>query len=625
MGPEAHSAEPRINRHSLKDKFLEVLEVFAVRIIAAGLSGPQKAPLSGSASCRSGWSLTPSLDCTAACVFRGFHVYLWGIMQALQFEYPNRNKESQMKRLTHLDRVTRRCFPAALALLLLVSLSLSTTSKAQRSEPESCTSILVGKLASVDGSTMTSHSCDSNSDRTWMNIVPHRKHNPGDKASVWLEPKQTKGPDDTDRIEKGGIPQVPETFKYLNAAYPIMNEYQLAIGETTTGGKRELMSSQGMIDAPELYRLILERAKTAREAIRVADELTKKYGYDDAGECFTFADPNEVWHFEILGPGRSKVGAVWAAVRIPDDQIGMSSNANRIRQLDLKNKDYYMASDNVFSLAQEMGWWDPKSGVPFEFCYAYADRTSLYCRRREWRVLSLLAPSLRLDPNAENYPLSVKPDKKVTVQDLLAIFRDTYEGTAFDMTRYLTVVNQKGQAVKSPLANPFMSSELRDLFHIQRERTISSPTATYLQITQSRAWLPGPIGGLVWLGYDNPATTPHMPFYIGISQMPDSFMVDGREKYRRDCAWWAFRQASKLSYIRYQAMKEELVKVWKPIEDEAFGKQKAMEEEALRLYQADPTKAEEFLTKYCHGIAVRAVEDYWKLGEFLWSKYNNSF
>jgi dipeptidase len=492
-------------------------------------------------------------------------------------------------------------------------------------ESDGCTSILVGKLASVDGSTMTSHSCDSGTDRTWMNMVPRQKYAPGDKAKVWLEPKLTKGPNDSDRIPTGEIPQVLETYKYLNAAYPIMNEHQLAIGETTTGGKRELMSKEGIIDAPELYRLTLERAKTAREAIRIADELTKKYGYNDAGECFTFADPSEVWHFEILGPGRGKIGAVWGAVRIPDDQIGVSANAHRIRQLDLKNQDFYMASDNVLSLAQEMGWWDPKSGQPFEFCYAYADRNSLGSRRREWRVLSLLAPSLKLDPNAENYPLSVKPDKKVSVQDVLAIFRDSYDGTPFDMTRNLTVVNQQGQAIKSPVANPFMNSDWTSVLRIPRERTICSPTATYLQITQSRSWLPNPIGGLVWLGYDNPATTPHMPFYIGISQMPESFMVDGRGKYRRDCAWWAFRQASKLSYIRYQVVKEEMKRVWEPVETATFGKQKEIEEEALRLYKTDPVKAEEFLTRYCQGIANKAVEDYWKLGELLWSKYNNIF
>jgi dipeptidase len=523
-------------------------------------------------------------------------------------------------------RRSRMCLIAVPFLLVLALASTSQShSPADRSPAtDSCTSILVGKLASSDGSTMTSQSCDSNTDRTWMNVVPRRQHKSGEEASIWLEPKQTKGPDDPDRIEAGKIPQVPVTYKYLDAAYPIMNEHQLAIGETTTGGKGELRSETGLIDAPELYRLVLERARTAREAIRVADQLTKQFGYSDWGECFTFADPQEVWHFEILGPGRGKIGAVWAAVRIPDDQIGVSANAHRIRQLDLQDREHYLASENVFSLATDMGWWKPESGKPFEFCYAYADRDSMYCRRREWRVLSLLAPSLKLDPYSENYPFSVKPEKKVSVQDLLAIFRDTYEGTPFDMTRNMSIVTDRG-AVRSPLANPFLTAELRDLLRVPRERMIASPTATYLQITQSRSWLPDPIGGLVWLGYDNPATTPHMPFYIGISQMPDSFRVDGRAKFRRDSAWWAFRMASKLAYVRYQPMKEDARKVWQPIEDTAFAKQKEIENQAVQLAKKDPGQAQAFLTKYCHEIANQAVDAYWQLCDDFWTKYNNLF
>jgi dipeptidase len=483
----------------------------------------------------------------------------------------------------------------------------------------------VGPLASSDGSTMTSHSCDSGTDRTWISIEPRRSHPQGSMATVWLEPKRTTGPHDPDRIPRGEIPQVAETWKFMDAAYPIMNEHQLAIGETTTGGKRELKSNEGLIDAPELYRLILERATTAREAIRLADELTKEYGYIDWGECFTFADPEEVWFFEILGPGRGNVGAVWAAVRLPDDHIAVSANSHRIRQIDLSDPDHYMASDNVFSLAQEMGWWDPASGKPFEFCYAYADRTSLYSRRREWRALSLLAPSLELDANAENFPLSVKPENKVSVQDLLTIFRDAYEDTPYDMTRRLTVVNREGAAVKSPVANPFMNSDLRELLGVERERTIASPTATYVQITQSRSWLPDPIGGVVWLGYDNPATTPHIPFYIGITQMPESYMVGGRRAYRRDSAWWAFRRASKLSYFRYQDMKEVVQEVWEPIEREAFARQDSLEQEALRLYREDPELAEAFLTEYSHDLANRTVERYWQLGDDLWTRFNRAF
>ncbi len=490
---------------------------------------------------------------------------------------------------------------------------------------ECCTSLLAGKLATADGSTMTSHSCDSGTDRTWISLEPGAVHAAGAEDTIWLEPKRTTGPHDPDRVWAGTIPQAPRTHKFMDAAYPVMNEHQLAIGETTTGGKRELRSTEGLIDAPELYRLVLQRARTAREAIRVADELTKTYGYNDWGECFTFADPEEVWFFEILGPGRGRVGAVWAAVRIPDNEIAVSANAHRILELDLSRPDWFMASDNIHSLAQEMGWWDPDSGEPFRFAYAYADRSSLYSRRREWRALSLLAPSLGLDPNAENYPLSVKPERQVTVADLLAIFRDWYEGTPYDMTRRLTVVNRSGETVKSPVANPFMNSDLRELLGVERERTIASPAATYLHVTQSRSWLPDPIGGVVWLGYDNPVTTPHIPFYIGMDQMPASYLVDGRREFSRDCAWWAFRRASKLSYFRWQDMKGVLEGAWRPMEEGYFAGQGAVEAEALALYRSDPDRARAFLTEYSHRLANEAVERYWALGDELWVRFNNAF
>ncbi|NTU51392.1 MAG: hypothetical protein HGA94_03015 [Candidatus Aminicenantes bacterium] len=518
----------------------------------------------------------------------------------------------------------------ALAVLALSFLPASPAPDARPADPpefDSCTSILVGRLASVDGSTMTSHSCDSGTDRTWMTIVPNATHKPGETAKVYYEPKRTKGPNDPDRLETGEIPQVAETYAFLNAAYPIMNEHQLAIGETTIGSRRELVSETGIIDAPELYRLVLERAKTAREAIRVADALTKAYGYNDWGECFTFADTKEVWHFEIHGPGKGKIGAVWAAQRVPDDEIGVSANAGRIRQIDIANHEFFMASANVTSLAEEMGFWSKASGQPFEFCYAYdpSSRTSLGCRRREWRVLSLLAPSLMLHPESENYPFSVKPEKKVGVADVLAIFRDTYGGTEYDMTRTLTAVNRKGETVKSPIATPFMSGDLISLFRLKRERTICSPAATYLQITQSREWLPGPIGGVVWLGYDNPATTPHVPIYIGISQMPASYMVDGRWAFSRDCAWWAFRTVSRLANFRYQEMSQDIAKVWKEIEDKAFAGQARLEEEALALFKKDPKKARDLLTKYSHDQANGAVAAYWKLFDDLWLKYSGYF
>jgi dipeptidase len=520
-----------------------------------------------------------------------------------------------------------------LALFILVSLSVSWTgvqphkdiSPADLEPFESCTSIIVGKLASADGSTMTSHSCDSMSDRTWINVVPHLKHKPGEMCVVYHNPKETRRPDDKNRLPSGEIPQVLETYAYINTAYPVMNEHQLAIGETTFGGKMELRSKEGIIDCPELYRLVLERARTAREAIKIADELTKTYGYNDYGECFTFADPQETWHFEILGPGAGKKGAVWAAVRIPDDQVGVSANASRIKQINLEDPDNYLASANVRSLAQEMGWWDPASGKPFEFCYAYASRESMGSRRREWRALSLLAPSLKLDPNGENFPLSVKPEKKLTVKDVLDIFRDTYQGTPFDMTRTLIQVNREGKASTSPVAHPFMNREMMELLKVQPHRTICCKRATYLQITQSRGWLPDPIGGVVWLGYDNPATTPHTPFYCGISRMPDSYMVDGRAGYSRNCAWWAFRKVSQMAMLYWQPIFQSIAKVWSPIEEKAFADQAKVEEEALNLYKQNPAKAREFLTSYCVKMAEDAVAAYWKLEEDLWGSFTQNF
>jgi len=511
-----------------------------------------------------------------------------------------------------------------ITLSLLNNLSYGQAVKARYDrdlEYENCTSVLVGKAASVDGSTMTSHSCDSGTDRTWMNLVPNQKHKKGSETPVYLEPKRTEGPNDPEAIEAGYISQVSETYAFINTAYPCINEYQLAIGETTFGGKRELISNEGLIDCPELYRLALQRAKTAREAIKVIDELTKEYGYNDVGECFTFADPNETWHFEILGPGRGKIGAVWAAVRVPDGNVGVSANASRIRKIDLDDKENYMASDNVYSLAEELGFWSPDSGEDFEFCYAYANRKSMGCRRREWRVLSIAAPSLNLDPNGENFPLSVKAEKKLSVQDVLGIFRNYYQDTPFDMTNTLTAVNRQGNIVKSPVANPFMDSDTRTLMNIPYERTICCARATYLTVTQSRNWLPDPIGGVVWLGYDNPATTPHTPFYCGINEMPESYMVDGRRKFRRDCAWWAFRQVSRLACLKYQSMSVDIAKVWEEIESNAFSNQNEFEAKMVELHKSDPAKVKELLTSYSKDLANDAVARYWQLADDLWTKY----
>jgi dipeptidase len=270
-------------------------------------------------------------------------------------------------------------------------------------------------------------------------------------------------------------------------------------------------------------------------------------------------------------------------------------------------------------------WWDPKSGEPFEFCYAYASRTSMGCRRREWRALSLVAPSLRLDPNAENYPLSVKPDKKLSVKDVLNIFRDYYGGTPYDMTQTITVSDREGKMVKSPIANPFMSGELRSFLKIPSERTIACARATYVTVTQSRNWLPDAVGGVVWLGYDNPCTTPHIPFYCGITTMPESYMVDGRAGYRDDCAWWVYRKVSQLTGLRYQEMVKDVSAAWGEIEEKAFADQKAFEESVVLTLKSNPVKAAEMLTNYSVGMANNALDRFKKLENELWTKHTRFF
>ena len=237
-------------------------------------------------------------------------------------------------------------------------------------DKDACTSIMVGKLASVDGSVMTSHTCDSWY-RTWMNIVPEKDYPNDTIMSIYEGLMHTEHSTDMTGVkEKGTIPQARHTYRFLNTAYPCLNEHQLGIGETTFGGKDTLQNKDGMFMIEELCRVALQRCTTAREAIRLMDKLTKEYGYGDSGECLTIADPKEVWIFEIQGAGPKRKGAVWDAQRIPDDEVAVSANISRIGKLNLEDKDHFMASDNVKTVAKSLGLWDGKT--EFSFWKAYS-------------------------------------------------------------------------------------------------------------------------------------------------------------------------------------------------------------------------------------------------------------
>jgi dipeptidase len=515
----------------------------------------------------------------------------------------------------------------------------SMTAFAQHSDWEGgfadgCTSITAGSSATSDGSVITSHTDDSHRTRSWMDIVPAKNHPSGAMVTLYRRVEcDTLAMPAYGHIPIGEIPQVRETFQFLNTAYPSMNQHQLGIGESTFGGWEELQSDVGLIDCQQLCRLMVERCSTAREAIRLAGELTAEYGWSDFGECLTIADKREVWHFEILGPGKGKVGSVWAAQRVPDDHIAVNANASTIKEIHLDDPDHFMASENVFSLAIENGWWS--EGEPFRFCYAYApeSRTSLASRRREWRVYDLLAPSLKLDPNAENYPFSVKPDRPVSLADLRRVFSDYYEGTPFDMTRDMLVVDDEGKAVKSPLANPHLPYDMNKLFRInggwgwRGERTIARWYTMYATIIQCRSWLPDEIGGVVWLALDNVSSSIYIPVYCSVSDLPVSYKTPGRPNgFTTQSAWWAFNRLGTLTAQRWGEMRYDVNGVWDPWQEELFLGQGPFEEKALQFYnEASGQELNRYLTGYTMQWGEKVVQKAWELGNMLWTKYDEKF
>ncbi|NOQ26223.1 MAG: peptidase C69 [Bacteroidales bacterium] len=531
-----------------------------------------------------------------------------------------------------------------LSILFLNSINAQDKSDWKGGVPEGCTSITVGKLASEDGSVITSHTDDSHRTRSWMDIQAAKDHKSGEMVSMYKRNADTTKAMPTYKHDKiGEIPQVDHTFQFVNSAYPCLNEKQLGIGESTFGGRSELQSDAGIIDCQRLCQLMVERCTTAREAIKMAGELVKEYGWNDAGECLTIADPKEVWHFEIVGPGKDKVGGVWVAQRVPDDHIAANVNASTIKEIDLKKPDYFMASENIYDVAKENGYWNEKE--TFRFCYAYApdSRKSFASRRREWRIFDLLAPSLKLDPNAENYPFSVKPDKKVSLGDLVKVFKDYYEGTPYDMTRSIKATDSEGKSIISPLANPFMPYDQLEISNVSGgwysvnhetenitflgERTIARWYTMYATIIQCRDWLPNEIGGVVWMAQDNVATSIYVPVYCSATDLPQSYKTPGRVNgYTRESAWWAFNRLGTLTAQRWGDMRHDIDGVWNPMQKELFENQKTFEEEALKLYnQKKPQKTINYVTKYTNDWGNKVVDKAWNLGDFLWTKYDEKF
>ncbi|MFY9135013.1 MAG: C69 family dipeptidase [Bacillota bacterium] len=519
----------------------------------------------------------------------------------------------------------RRMQSLLVAIMVLAAFSMTTQVAL------ACTSIPVSPGASADGSCMTTHTDDSGTDTMHVRVVA---------AADWPEGSMRevlRGTDNGPYTQlrspvrvMGEIPQVAHTYAYMNSSYSFQNEKQVGIGETTVGGRRELSNPAGWFDIVELQRIALERASTAREAIQIMGSLAEEYGYGISGECLTVIDPKEAWLFEIWGcgplwsPGCGEPGAVWVAQRIPDGQVGVSANRSRIGAIDLTDPDHFMASPNIFSLAEELDLWDPNSGIEFKVYETYGYKEpSAYNSRREWRVLSLLAPSLNLDPYAERYPFSVVPDKPVTPQDLMRINRDVYQGTEFDLT-----VGMAAGPFGTPNRSP-TSSRMNPPGSSGWERAISMFRAVYSTVVVARDGMPDWIGGLTWFGYDAPHTTCYIPIYCGVSYLPESFTKGSRggsyDVFSRESAWWAFNFVSNWADLKFSYMIEDIKAVRDPLEAEFFAMQPAIENAAVALYETNPNAARAFITTYTNGCAERTVDADWKLASKLVGRYADGY
>ncbi len=490
-----------------------------------------------------------------------------------------------------------------------------------------CTSVMVGKKATATGSVLVSYTCDGWYDHRLV-VIPGKTHKKGEMAPVYQNICYQTRPDRP--LKKvGEIPQPEKTYTYFHVGYPIMNEKSVVMGEYTWGGRDENESQAAWFMIEQLQVFGLQRASTAREAIKVMGELAEKYGYADGGEALTIGDKNEVWLFEITGPGplwtpeSGKPGAVWAAVRIPEDSYAMGANRSRIAEIDFDDKENFMTSPNVKTFAQDMGWW--KEGEPFVFHKLYNPNpygSPYYQQRREWRAYNLLSPSVKLAENAaENYPLFQKPDKPVTVQDLMALNRDVYEGTRFDMTQGLAA---------GPFASPTRYAVAKDQKPEDRKgndwnRSISVFRCSYSFVGEVRDNLPEPLSAVAWFGLDQPITTLYMPVYAGTKKVPESYMVGDRTRFDQKSTWWAFNFVANWADLRFDAMIRDVRAEQQRFEGKFFAEQADFEKKAAALYKKDPKKASEMITDHVNAYMQEVDKDWWKLAWNLVGKYSDGY
>jgi len=495
----------------------------------------------------------------------------------------------------------KRFTPKAIFILfILVSYSLS------------CTNILVSKGASSNRSVMIAYSCDGEF-HPHLHITPAADHQPGDSLDFKIGNTIVK------------IPQPPHTYKVMG----LINEHQLVIGETTFSGREELINPQGLLRYWTLMHLALQRAKTARAAIKVITELVEKYGYRSSGETFSLGDPNEAWILEMIGPGPGGHGAEWVARRIPDGYISCHANKARIGTFPLNDAENCLYSKNVISFAVEKGYYNPKSGQPFRFNEAYCPDTPSnrrYSDMRIWSIFRRTAPSRHFSADyarggrtAKPYPLWIKPDNKLSVADVFALMRDHYEGTPFDMTKGLDA-----GFFGSPNRWRPISWEVDSIVYAW-ERPISTQQTGFSFVSQSRSGLPDGVGGLLWYGLDDTYTTCYMPLYCGITRLPSAFARGTLKKFSWDSPWWVFNLVANYANLKYSYMVKDIQKVQQEREGLFLALQPAVEKTAAALAKKNHQNMQTYLTDYSVSHANLVFKRWQELAGFLITKYNDGY
>ncbi len=500
--------------------------------------------------------------------------------------------------------------------VLLISILLIPSLLTAIPETQACTNILVSKGASADGSVMITYSADSGGSLAHLLHLPAADH----KVGELVEPLNWE-----QRYSGCQVKQVAHTYSVFN----LMNEHQLTLGETTYGGREELHNEHVGLNYAELMSLTLQRYTTAREAVLGMADLMQEYGYSDEGETFSVADKNEVWMMDVIGKGPDRKGAVWVACRVPDGTITVHANQPRISTFPMDDPDNWLYSPDVIDFAVEKGYYDPDSGQPFRFNQTY-DPPSPYalrvCAGRVWSVVRRAAPSQDFQSDyyrgvegVADYPLFIKPDEKLTVQDVMGLMRDHFEGTPYDMTQGLDA---------GPFGSPYRWRDLKwtvDDVEYCWERPVSTQQAGFVMVSQCRDWLPDPIGGVYWYTPDDCYTTCFTPFYAGIDRAPRSFTRGDIDRFSWDSAWWVYNFVSNRVYNCYSRIMPEVAEAQQEMETAVFAMQPAVESTALHLYEQDPELAKTYLTTYCTSTAEGLVERWRELGESILTRHNDGF